>query len=641
MPWEPIDAHKERGWVPVEPDPVQMPSTPLAVTRAIGQGMPFVGTFTDEAEALARSLIGDKSYSEEHKRIKEQEKRYAEENPYVQGATTIGTGLVSGGLLAKQLIGAAPKLLQVMGYGAAEGAALGAGAAEDSRLLGAAGGAVLGGVMPAVVEGVRRTATKVPAAAKRLLKGTHTTPEQARIEASTVIDDLAEQARRLSPGISETTPGGTVADVMGDYGAAMTRQTASMSDDAMSEGQRLIQRESRAAGRAEGKLMEALKVNQHAADKYKTLMESRLAPSRDQAYAVLKEVSPEATDALEEVLTRPGAMAKYREMQDIAERYFGETLPPLYETVDDLGEGFAQSLYDQSGRLGGLIGEAPSAPPKLNLEGVTISTFDKMKKTLDKMVKGETTVTGYVMPKGEGFKRLANDLVKETNSPEWNKARTLAQDIIERREAFDAGKAFAKESPYNLLDYVKGATPGQKEALKAGAASTLNAVKGGREGAGGLMDFVSSPDNVRRVNAVFGKKSADSLVDFITTESRFKTTEGAYRTGLKDAMRRTAKEATDVENLEMDLPRAYSKSGVALAVAQKTLDRVLGAKVAPETVDALGKALMAPASDFRAIRAFAAQAGVKQAEAKALVNTLRNVASPALSGAGIRALDQQ
>ena len=125
----------------------------LGVANAIGQGVTF--GFADEAEAFARSILGDESYEQALSEAK-------------GGLKTLPTAarlpLEIAGSLPYGLVGAGRTLATKLGLAGLGGATYGAGAAEEGERL---GGAVAGGLIGA---GLPMVAPKVTEGAKELIK---------------------------------------------------------------------------------------------------------------------------------------------------------------------------------------------------------------------------------------------------------------------------------------------------------------------------------------------------------------------------------------------------------------------------------------------------------------------------------------
>ena len=130
-------------------------SMALGIGRSVAQGLPFVGTFTDEIEAAIRAGLDPAQYAAEKEKVTEELAQFRQQNPKIAYGTEIGTGIVTGGIGSKLLMkGGRVALNKALQSAAIQGALAGAGAAEGGvgervmgGTVGAATGAVLGRVL--------------------------------------------------------------------------------------------------------------------------------------------------------------------------------------------------------------------------------------------------------------------------------------------------------------------------------------------------------------------------------------------------------------------------------------------------------------------------------------------------------------
>lgn len=152
--WEEVPVDEVDDWeeVPVS----SKPSRPISeIETAIHggiQGIPFVGSYADEAEALLRSAFSDKGYKEERDLVRARYKENEEANPKAYLGSSLATGV----------FGDIPKAIPLLGqaYGAVEGGIYGLGASEADLTEGDVGGALkdtgtgaaIGAVAPKVIQ---------------------------------------------------------------------------------------------------------------------------------------------------------------------------------------------------------------------------------------------------------------------------------------------------------------------------------------------------------------------------------------------------------------------------------------------------------------------------------------------------------
>lgn len=121
------------------------------VRRAAAQGLPFVGAFSDEAEAFMRSLRSGQPMEQELQKIRQEMQQFTKESPTLAYGAEIGTGLLTGGAAGFAARKAGPAVMQrMLGSEVIQGGLAGAGAAEGGpaaraigALTGMAGGATV------------------------------------------------------------------------------------------------------------------------------------------------------------------------------------------------------------------------------------------------------------------------------------------------------------------------------------------------------------------------------------------------------------------------------------------------------------------------------------------------------------------
>jgi hypothetical protein len=212
-----------------KPQPAATPSRPPSFgesargyTRAAAQGLTF--GFGDEAEALARSLVGPESYGQEVGKIRGQMREFREARPASALTAEIAGGAVTGvGGLARagtRLAGRA-MVPQIARGAAGQGALSGAGAAEGdigNRLAGAATGAAVGGTVGSAIGKAAGAAGRI---ASRVSQGGKAFPgasvgAMARLAEQADIPDVAGAVRQAA---TQASPETRVMDVLGRPGA--------------------------------------------------------------------------------------------------------------------------------------------------------------------------------------------------------------------------------------------------------------------------------------------------------------------------------------------------------------------------------------------------------------------------------------
>lgn len=120
------------------------PKTAKDVARVAAQGLPFVGTFLDEAESAYNAARSGRPYSKEYANTLEKMRQFRQENPTGALLAEIGTGLLTGGALTAgaRKVGAST-LERVLQSPVIQGGLAGLGASEGgplNRVVGAATG---------------------------------------------------------------------------------------------------------------------------------------------------------------------------------------------------------------------------------------------------------------------------------------------------------------------------------------------------------------------------------------------------------------------------------------------------------------------------------------------------------------------
>ena len=135
--WEEIpidDGIDDWEEIPVDSKPKEKISTLESAIRGGAQGFPFIGSYSDEAEAAARSLLSGTPYKEEREKSRARFAAAEKENPLAYNTANIGVGV----------FGDIPRAVPGLGnlYGAVEGGVYGLGASEADLTEGDISGAV-------------------------------------------------------------------------------------------------------------------------------------------------------------------------------------------------------------------------------------------------------------------------------------------------------------------------------------------------------------------------------------------------------------------------------------------------------------------------------------------------------------------
>ena len=613
------------------PRVVEPMSPATAIARSLGQAVPFVGTFSDEAEAGLRGLLSGKDYKTEHAKIQAQRELFAKEYPGFQGSLEIGGSIVTGAGLASKL--AIRGLSKLVAFGMAEGYLTGFGQGEPGRRKTTAiTGAALGGAIPLTIAGV----SNIPAGVRRLKQifGNYDiSQDAANREAADII------AKRVGPGGAEIptrTPGAMVADVLPeDASDAITRRAAFLTDDQDAVRELATKRSSDATQRVREGVFDVLGVPRVVADQYPRRMNEALAPARNKAYEELAGIAPKETEELIEIMGRPGFQDTYAQMRKLSRDYFGKELPDIYTGGDAALK--PVNLYGPDGKM--LPPSEAFATPEVDLSKISLSTISDIAKVLEKLAKGDVSPVGAQGPRGEAQAGLASALKKAVRNPEYAQARSLAQDIIRMREAYEEGTQIFKKTPGGVMDALTdlySESPGNVAAYQAGATSAVGREVGSQRAHKGLASLLTSPDNSEKIRYAFSEKKLDGLMNILTQETAFDTTEKAIMAGTKKRTREEITLALSTRGKDLDLPRAYSEMGIYLAVSQEAVDRLLNRKIAPATLEAVMTGLTSPAKELDSIMAIAKQNDISREAAKKTYELVRAMISSGTTEASLR-----
>lgn len=131
------------------------------VARSIAQGLPFVGTFSDEAEAFVRSLRSGRPMPQELQAIRQKMQQFRQENPALAYTAELGTGLMTGGALAAGAKKAGATALQrIVQSPVIQGGFSGLGSAEGGMASRAVGGAT-GMAAGALIQSMLTPSTRI------------------------------------------------------------------------------------------------------------------------------------------------------------------------------------------------------------------------------------------------------------------------------------------------------------------------------------------------------------------------------------------------------------------------------------------------------------------------------------------------
>lgn len=512
------------------------PYSPLAETaRAFGQGLTF-GTLDEIEAALRTGAISGAEYEKQRNMLREKQKQFGEDMPYVKTPTEIVGGMaVPFGVLGKGIKALAPAEQALMtgttltgqaargtALGAGTGALSGYGYAEDNSGeaagLGAIFGGVLGGTVPIVIakagslmrnvlnaSGIGDQATASSKMLANYMQKDNLTPQEAQM----ALDEL----RRIG------VPNPVIADLGKNlkdlaYNAYVVQSKAKGPTEAFLENRLIDQPNQIVKGLVE-KAGLAKNVNGY---EYLTSLAEEQASAASRAYPKAYSLAIDAVP-FRQYVDRPVFVKAYEEAQKRA-AVFGEKLPDL-----------------------NAIKNAQSVPTDI---------LHQIKIGLDRVVDAETDaltnkVTGYGRDVIK-VKNEFNDLIKAKN-PDYAKANAEFADSARIKNSFEMGQKYQNLDVQEAAAKIKGFNEAEKEAFRLGMVADINKRLGDFKGGDFTRQVFKSDNQKMLVRYAFDdqakynefsqfvkgmaeqSKTAKALIGGSKTGERLSTQEGAGQIG--------------------------------------------------------------------------------------------------------------
>ena len=437
-----------------------VPYSGLAETaRSFGQGLSF-GTLDEIEAALRTGSISGPEYEKQRNLLREQQKQFGMEYPYIKTPVELAGGFVAPLGMASRVAKAAPEvqamltgesLLGQAGRGTAIGATTGAlsgmGYAEKDTGaeagMGALFGGAVGGTVPLVIKGATTVIKNVLnangigdqalASNKMLasyLQKDNLTPQEAQI----ALDEL----RRIG------VPNPVIADLGKNlkdlaYSAYVVQSKAKGPTEQFLENRLIDQPNDIVRGLVE-KAGLAKNVNGY---EYLTALAENQSSAANAAYPQAYKLAIDA-NPFRKYVDRPVFLKAYQEAVDRAGVY-GETLPDL-----------------------SVIRNAQSVPTDI---------LHQIKMGLDRVINKETdAVTNKVTPYGRdvvNVKNEFNDLIK-ANNPAYAQANAEFADYATIQKAFQLGQKYQSVDVKEAAAKLKAFNDAEKEAFRLGMMADIN-----------------------------------------------------------------------------------------------------------------------------------------------------------------------
>ena len=437
------------------------PYSPIAETaRAFGQGLTF-GTLDEIEAALRTGAISGAEYEKQRNMLREQQKQFGEDVPYVKTPVEIAGGMaVPFGFLGKTVKALAPaeqalvtgktltgQAARGIALGATTGALSGAGYAEkdtgEAAGLGAVFGGVLGGTVPIVIDkagtlmrnvlnasGIGDQATASSKMLANYMQKDNLTPQEAQM----ALDEL----RRIG------VPNPVIADLGKNlkdlaYSAYVVQSKAKGPTEAFLENRLIDQPNQIVKGLVE-KAGLAKNVNGY---EYLTSLAEEQASAASRAYPKAYSLAIDAVP-FRQYVDRPVFIKAYEEAQKRAAVY-GEKLPDLSSIK--------------------------------NAQSVPTDILHQIKIGLDRVVDAETDaltnkVTGYGRDVIK-VKNEFNDLIKAKN-PDYAKANAEFADSERIKNSFEMGQKYQSLDVKEAAAKLKEFNDAEKEAFRLGMVADIN-----------------------------------------------------------------------------------------------------------------------------------------------------------------------
>ena len=512
------------------------PYSPLAETaRAFGQGLTF-GTLDEIEAALRTGSISGAEYEKQRNMLREQQKQFGEDVPYVKTPVEIVGGMaLPFGVIGKGVKALAPAE-QALATGttltgqAARGIALGAGTgalsgygyaekdAGEAAGLGAIFGGVLGGTVPIVIDkagtlmrnvlnasGIGNQATASSKMLANYMQKDNLTPQEAQM----ALDEL----RRIG------VPNPVIADLGKNlkdlaYSAYVVQSKAKGSTEAFLENRLIDQPNQIVKGLVE-KAGLAKNVNGY---EYLISLAEEQASAASRAYPKAYSLAIDAVP-FRQYVDRPVFVKAYEEAQKRA-AVFGDKLPDL-----------------------NAIKNAQSVPTDI---------LHQIKIGLDRVVDAETDaltskVTGYGRDVIK-VKNEFNDLIKAKN-PDYAKANAEFADSARIKNSFEMGQKYQSLDVQEAAAKIKSFNEAEKEAFRLGMVADINKRLGDFKGGDFTRQVFKSDNQKLLVRYAFDdqakynefsqfvkgmaeqSKTAKALIGGSKTGERLSTQEGAGQIG--------------------------------------------------------------------------------------------------------------
>jgi hypothetical protein len=553
-----------------------VPYSGLAETaRSFGQGLSF-GTLDEIEAALRTGSISGPEYEKQRNLLREQQKQFGMEYPYIKTPVELAGGFVAPLGMASRVAKAAPEvqamltgesLLGQFGRGTAIGATTGAlsgyGYAEKDTGtetgMGALFGGAVGGTVPLVIKGATTVIKNVlnangigdqALASNKMLASYLQKDNLTAQEAQIALDEL----RRIG------VPNPVIADLGKNlkdlaYSAYVVQSKAKGPTEQFLENRLIDQPNDIVRGLVE-KAGLAKNVNGY---EYLTALAENQSSAASAAYPQAYKLAIDA-NPFRKYVDRPVFLKAYQEAVDRAGVY-GETLPDL-----------------------SVIRNAQSVPTDI---------LHQIKIGLDRVINKNTdAVTSKVTPYGTDVikvKNEFNDLIK-ANNPAYAQANAEFADYATIQKAFQLGQKYQSVDVKEAAAKLKAFNDAEKEAFRLGMMADINKRVGDFKGGDFSRQVFKSDNQKLLVRYAFDDQQKynefSQYVKALGEQSKTaKTVLGGSPTAGRLA---TQEQAGDIAQMAQSVATG-NLPGLVMAGAKSMLSRAKG--IGTETSEQLQKRL--------------------------------------------------
>ncbi len=552
-----------------------VPFSPRAEAARSAVGGATFGFGEELESALRTGAISGPQYEEMRNRLRAQQQAFQKEYPVAGTVTEIGGALAAPYGAFKALGRAAPAVQEAIsgvtlpgqiargtGVGAATGALTGAGTAETDvtgkAIESGVFGGVLGGTVPVVLRGAGNVIKNVltasgigdqPGAASKMIMNRLQKDDLTPDEAQAVLDDL----RKI----------GVPNPVIADLGKSLR--------DLGYAGYVVPSKQKGATER----FLEDRLIDQPS-DIVKGLVEKAGLGKNVSGYEYLNSLISNQQSAARQAY--PKAYSKAVDARDFR-KYVDR---PVF-----------QQAYEEAVKRAGVKGDVlPDLEQIRNAQFVPTDVLHQMKIGLDRIVEGQTDITGKVTAYGRDVSMVRkefNDLIKEKN-PDYAKANAKFADSERIQNAFTTGQKYQRLDPKEAIDKLKKMNDSEKESFRLGMMADVNERLSNFKGGDFTRQIFKSPKQKSLMRYAFDDEAKfNEFNKYVTAlEEQSKTARNIIRGSPTGERLATAEGAAELGSLAQNYARG-GLTGVAMDIARQGLARTRG--ISGETSAELQKRL--------------------------------------------------